>query len=97
VIRKRKQIVNLPSQPKDFNSLPLGDNLKYIEKKTISSLISLNNYRGFRHSKGLPVRGQRTHTNAQTQKYLSRTRITNTKERKMKKGVQNRPRLKKKR
>lgn len=34
----------------------------------IKRLKDLRCYRGMRHSKGLPVRGQRTHTNARTRK-----------------------------
>jgi small subunit ribosomal protein S13 len=34
----------------------------------IKRLIDLGTYRGARHKKGLPVRGQRTHTNARTRK-----------------------------
>jgi small subunit ribosomal protein S13 len=34
----------------------------------IRRLISINCYRGIRHRKGLPVRGQRTKTNARTRK-----------------------------
>jgi small subunit ribosomal protein S13 len=34
----------------------------------IKRLIDLGSYRGGRHKKGLPVRGQRTHTNARTRK-----------------------------
>ena len=34
----------------------------------IKRLMDLNTYRGLRHRKGLPVRGQRTHTNARTRK-----------------------------
>ena len=34
----------------------------------IKRLIDLGSYRGQRHRKGLPVRGQRTHTNARTRK-----------------------------
>jgi small subunit ribosomal protein S13 len=34
----------------------------------IKRLKDLRCYRGIRHSKGLPVRGQRTHTNARTRK-----------------------------
>ena len=34
----------------------------------ISRLIDLETYQGIRHSKKLPVRGQRTKTNAQTRK-----------------------------
>lgn len=38
----------------------------------IKRLSDIGCYRGYRHSYGLPVRGQRTHTNAQTQKVISR-------------------------
>ena len=34
----------------------------------IKRLIDLGTYRGVRHRRGLPVRGQRTHTNARTRK-----------------------------
>jgi small subunit ribosomal protein S13 len=34
----------------------------------IKRLIDISCYRGIRHRKGLPVRGQRTHTNARTRK-----------------------------
>ena len=34
----------------------------------IKRLMDLGCYRGIRHRKGLPVRGQRTHTNARTRK-----------------------------
>ncbi len=34
----------------------------------IKRLIEIGSYRGSRHRKGLPVRGQRTHTNARTRK-----------------------------
>ena len=34
----------------------------------IKRLIDLGTYRGLRHKRGLPVRGQRTHTNARTRK-----------------------------
>ncbi len=34
----------------------------------IKRLMDLATYRGLRHRKGLPVRGQRTHTNARTRK-----------------------------
>jgi len=34
----------------------------------IKRLTDLNSYRGLRHKKGLPVRGQRTHTNSRTRK-----------------------------
>jgi len=34
----------------------------------IKRLMDIASYRGFRHRRGLPVRGQRTHTNARTRK-----------------------------
>jgi small subunit ribosomal protein S13 len=34
----------------------------------IKSLMDLGSYRGLRHRRSLPVRGQRTHTNARTRK-----------------------------
>jgi small subunit ribosomal protein S13 len=34
----------------------------------IKRLMDLGTYRGLRHRKGLPTRGQRTHTNARTRK-----------------------------
>ncbi len=36
--------------------------------QNIRRLMSIGCYRGVRHRKGLPVRGQRTHTNARTRK-----------------------------
>ena len=40
----------------------------------IKRLLDIKSYRGLRHASGLPLRGQRTHTNAKTQKMLSRGR-----------------------
>jgi small subunit ribosomal protein S13 len=37
-------------------------------QQNIKRLIDIKSYRGARHLKGLPVRGQRTHTNARTRK-----------------------------
>ena len=39
----------------------------------IKRLMDMGCYRGLRHRKSLPVRGQRTHTNARTRKGPSRT------------------------
>ena len=39
----------------------------------IKRLIEIGSYRGLRHRKGLPVRGQRTKTNARTRKGPKRT------------------------
>jgi small subunit ribosomal protein S13 len=42
-----------------------GD-LRRETKQNIARLMEIGCYRGLRHRKGLPVRGQRTHTNART-------------------------------
>ena len=39
----------------------------------IKRLMDMGSYRGLRHRKALPVRGQRTHTNARTRKGPSRS------------------------
>ena len=39
----------------------------------IKRLMDIGCYRGLRHRRGLPVRGQRTHTNARTRKGPRRT------------------------
>ena len=44
-----------------------GDLRKEVQLN-IKRLMDINCYRGLRHRKGLPVRGQRTHTNARTRK-----------------------------
>ncbi|MDI3543033.1 MAG: small subunit ribosomal protein, partial [Candidatus Atribacteria bacterium] len=41
--------------------------------QNIKRLISIGCYRGMRHRQGLPVRGQRTRTNARTRKGPRRT------------------------
>jgi len=41
--------------------------------QNIKRLIEIGCYRGMRHSRGLPVRGQRTHTNSRTRKGPRRT------------------------
>lgn len=41
--------------------------------QNIRRLVSINCYRGTRHRRGLPVRGQRTKTNARTRKGARRT------------------------
>jgi small subunit ribosomal protein S13 len=48
------------------------DNLRKINKLNIRRLVQTRSYRGLRHIYSLPVRGQRTSTNAQTQKRLKR-------------------------
>lgn len=46
---------------------------------SIRRLIEIGSYRGMRHRRNLPVRGQRTHTNARTRKGPRRGTIANKK------------------
>ncbi len=45
----------------------------------IKRLIEIGSYRGFRHRRNLPVRGQRTHTNARTRKGPRKGTVANKK------------------
>ena len=42
-------------------------------RQNIQRLVEINCYRGIRHRRGLPVRGQRTRTNARTKRGVRRT------------------------
>jgi small subunit ribosomal protein S13 len=47
--------------------------LRRVVKQNISRLRDIGCYRGLRHRRGLPVRGQRTQTNARTRKGAKKT------------------------
>lgn len=51
----------------DANHMVEGD-LRREVSMNVKRLMDLGCYRGLRHRRGLPVRGQRTHTNARTRK-----------------------------
>ena len=51
----------------DANYTVEGD-LRRETSQNIKRLMEIGCYRGLRHRRGLPVRGQRTHTNARTRK-----------------------------
>jgi small subunit ribosomal protein S13 len=50
------------------NNLKIEGDLSREVSQNIKRLIEVNSYRGIMHKRGLPVRGQRTHTNARTRK-----------------------------
>ena len=54
----------------DYN---IEGDLRRETSANIRRLISIGSYRGIRHRRGLPVRGQRTKTNARTRKGVKRT------------------------
>lgn len=49
-------------------NLKIEGDLRREVSQNIKRLMEIGCYRGLRHRKGLPVRGQRTHTNARTRK-----------------------------
>ena len=50
------------------SELTVEGDLRRERSQNIKRLMEIGCYRGLRHRKGLPVRGQRTHTNARTRK-----------------------------
>ncbi|MDR1015881.1 MAG: 30S ribosomal protein S13 [Coriobacteriales bacterium] len=49
-------------------NLQIEGDLRRETSQNVKRLMEIGSYRGLRHRKGLPVRGQRTHTNARTRK-----------------------------
>ncbi|MBS9531716.1 MULTISPECIES: 30S ribosomal protein S13 [unclassified Wolbachia] len=84
-IDERKRVLEL--QDEDIEKISSFIRQKYViegelRKKVamdIKSLMEIGCYRGLRHRKGLPVRGQRTHTNAKTRKGRSKLPIAGKK------------------
>lgn len=56
-----------------LNKIIIEGDLRRERQAALKRLTSINCYRGIRHRKGLPVRGQRTSTNARTRKGKRRT------------------------
>ena len=55
------------------NSYTVEGDLRRDVAMNIKRMVEINCYRGIRHRKGLPVRGQRTKTNARTRKGPAKT------------------------
>jgi small subunit ribosomal protein S13 len=62
-----KEVAQITSAIQKSNVKVEGD-LRREVQQNIKRLIDIKCYKGSRHIKGLPVRGQRTHTNARTRK-----------------------------
>jgi small subunit ribosomal protein S13 len=52
----------------DLDMHLLGTDVKFVQENDIKLLKKIKSYRGLRHMKGLPVRGQRTRSNFRTNK-----------------------------
>lgn len=57
------------------NDYKVEGDLRRETTSDVKRLMEINCYRGQRHKRGLPVRGQRTHTNARTRKGPRRTTV----------------------
>jgi len=57
------------------NDYRVEGDLRRETMSNVKRLMDINCYRGLRHKRGLPARGQRTHTNARTRKGPRRTTI----------------------
>lgn len=60
--------------------IPIGKDVKVLQKKNIEKFMKNKSNKGFRHLKHLPLRGQRTHSNAKTMKKM----FKNSKKKKLK-------------
>lgn len=65
---------------KEIETFPTEGELKKIVRENIQTLKRIQSYRGLRHAMKLPVRGQRTRTNARTLKGKRKTVGSMTKE-----------------
>ena len=77
----KEAAINFDTKVRDLNDDEINKIRKLIEEQhrvegdlrketsfNIKRLMEVGSYRGLRHRRGLPVRGQRTHTNARTRK-----------------------------
>jgi len=82
----KESAVNFDTRVKDLTEEEINNIKGIIDKKykvegecrsdvttSIKRLMDIGSYRGIRHRKGLPVRGQKTKTNARTRKGPKRT------------------------
>ncbi|WP_222912613.1 ribosomal protein uS13 [Candidatus Nesciobacter abundans] len=60
-----KHMVQIQSLIEELD-IPIGSELQKRKRNAIMRLVNMRCYRGIRLQKGLPVRGQRTHSNAKT-------------------------------
>jgi small subunit ribosomal protein S13 len=67
-----EQLVKIATVIQSEEIMIEGD-LRREQQGQMKRLASINCYRGIRHKRGLPVRGQRTQTNARTRKGKRRT------------------------
>ena len=88
----KESAINFDTMVRDLNDDEINKIRKLIEEQhrvegdlrketsfNIKRLMEIGSYRGLRHRRGLPVRGQRTHTNARTRKGPRRATVAKKK------------------
>lgn len=65
-----KEQVNKLIKTIEYLNIQLSSDLKKLKLITTKKLIAIKSYKGLRRYQGLPVRGQRTHTNARTSRKI---------------------------
>jgi small subunit ribosomal protein S13 len=70
------EVVNLRNA---VEALPVEGDLRRERSQNVKRLMEIGCYRGLRHRRGLPVRGQRTKTNARTRKGPRRMQVAGKK------------------
>ena len=73
-----EDVGSLVSTIQKMDIMTEGD-LRQSVRQNVKRLMDVGCYRGLRHRKGLPVRGQRTSTNARTRKGPVRVQVTKKK------------------
>ena len=66
---KKEQIKKIVRLVRESDLLITSDLIKF-KNLILKKLVSIKSYRGLRRIKGLPVRGQRTHTNSKTSRKI---------------------------
>ena len=66
------EVAAINKQIRDFE-IPVEGELKRVVNQNIKRYMEIKSYRGTRHQLGLPVRGQRTKSNARTRKGKKKT------------------------
>lgn len=67
----QNQVTDILSVMGSLN-LIINNELKKLKSNEFQNLVDIKSYRGLRRLRGLPVRGQRTHTNAKSSKKVKR-------------------------
>jgi small subunit ribosomal protein S13 len=67
------EVASIAKEIRNSQDILVEGDLRKKVSMDIKALMDLGNYRGLRHRKGLPVRGQKTKTNARTRKGKKKT------------------------